>query len=415
MLTLFSTFQIPDDAIAALYPEDDNYVSTSNGCQSPKSLVELALDTLCRNLPRFDGELPPGLPQDVVDDIISSLVSHSALNATTLRALRNCELRSLNLASCRLVTDDWLHSLSQQDSSPSNSPISTLSSLAAADDIVMEEVDIEAQNPSSETFYGTFEDLSHSSGTSFVSAKEDHPMEDARLIERGTPSVQSIPCCATSSLTILDLRGSHHLTDRGLLQLPILQYLEEVRLDNCHSLVGHGLLACSSSRALHTVSLSNCRRLTDTAVINISHISLQNLFLGGCRCLTDRSLSALGEMRELHRLDLSRCDLITDKGLESLEGLVALEEVNIGWCRLITDAGLDCLTRQPHRDHNLRVLSIARCHITNDGMDHIGRLTALEELDMNGCTDVQSYALANALGRLHNLTHLNASYCPNIL
>ena len=371
--------------------------------------------TLCRNLPNYDGELPPGLPQDVVDDIVRSLISHSALNATTLRALRNCELRSLSLANCRLVTDEWLHSLSQQGSIPSDSPLSKHSSLAS-DDTVMEEVDIEAQNPSSEKFYGTFEELSQSSVSSFVSANEDFPMEDTRPMKECTPCAQSIACCVTSSLTMLDLRGSQHLTDRGLLQLTGLHCLEEVRLDNCHSLVGHGLLACSSSQALHTVSLSNCRRLTDTAVINISHLhSLQNLFLGGSRCLTDRSLAALAEMCELRRLDLSRCDLITDKGLESLEGLIVLEEVNIGWCRLISDAGLDCLTRQPHRDRNLRVLSIARCNITNDGMDHIGRLTALEELDMNGCNDVQSHALANTLRRLQNLTHLNASYCPNIL
>ena len=81
-------------------------------CRSPKSLVELCIDTVCRTLPDLDGELPPGLPQDVVDDLIRSLMQHSAVNATTLRALRNCEFGILSLASCRGVTDEWLEPLS---------------------------------------------------------------------------------------------------------------------------------------------------------------------------------------------------------------------------------------------------------------------------------------------------------------
>jgi hypothetical protein len=387
----------------------------------PKSLAELSLNALCRNLTLFHEELPSGLPQDVVDDVISSLVSHSALNATTLRALRNCELRSLNLANCRLVTDDWLKNLSRQCDSPMGSlPASPdMNAVQPIDGLDIDDVDLESQKPSSEKFQRSFEELSECSTSSFVSANEDYPMENAETIEKPTALTTGIYGCEsdfTASLTVLDLRGSQHLTDSGLLQLTGLNNLEEVRLDNCHSLVGYGLLVCSLSTMLRTVSLSNCRRLTDEAVINISHLlSLENLFLDGCRCITDRSLSAIGDMGALRRLDISRCDLITDKGLESLENLISLEEICLGWCRLITDSGIDCVTRQPHRDQNLRILDVARCAITNDGMDHIGRLRALEVLDINGCTDISGSALATTLGRLEHLTNLNASYCPNIL
>ena len=113
----------------------------------------------------------------------------------------------------------------------------------------------------------------------------------------------------SSTLTLLDLRGSQRLTDRGLRQLshrPLCS-LEIVKLDNCHGITGRGLVAFSKSENLHTLSLANCRRLTDEAVVNISHLeNLEALNLGGCRCLTDRSLEALSELVYLRKLDLSQ-------------------------------------------------------------------------------------------------------------
>lgn len=89
--------QIQDGSVARLYPKQDNYVNEGDGGRSPKSLSALCVDAVCRSLPNLDGNLPAGLPQDVVDDIIGSLVRHAALNATTLRVLKNCELGKLVL------------------------------------------------------------------------------------------------------------------------------------------------------------------------------------------------------------------------------------------------------------------------------------------------------------------------------
>ena len=55
-------------------------------------------------------EFYQGLPPDVVDDIVKSLVTHSALNPTTLRTLKNCELTSLQLAGVRVdCRCSWLN------------------------------------------------------------------------------------------------------------------------------------------------------------------------------------------------------------------------------------------------------------------------------------------------------------------
>lgn len=312
----------------------------------------------------------------------------------------------------------------------------------------MECMELEDDLKAGDIFYSTFESHrlddggSACSSASFVSAasnlhtsfssSEDHPMittttnemhtyegpQPLAFLEKTTKmSSYSIPTSSvTSSLTLLDIRGSQGLTDRGLLQLTDLCNLEVAKLDNCHALTGRGMLAFSRSRRLHTLSLANCRRLTDEAVVNISHLlSLQALSLDGCRCLTDRSLAALSDLYILRKLDLSSCDLITDKGLEQLEHLEALEELSLGWCRLITDHGIKTLTNQPHRGRCLRILRLARCTLTDEGVRHLALLSALEELDLNGCNTIGSNALGNTLQRMPNLGVLDVSYCPGIM
>lgn len=443
----FSTkFQLPDDNIAGLYPIHDNYVQETNGRRSPKSLQDLCVDALCRSLPYLDGELPAGLPQDVVDDIVQSLIKHSALNATTLRVLKNCEVGTLCLAGCRGVTDDWLEPLSVATQSETTASSPELSYFSSSPPNAMERIDLgdfqAAASPPMSPKPGNQEESSCST-SSFVSATstpfeggsfDDHDMMDHQLVSTprssvslpvedfvmhspgiGPPHIKPMPMI-TTSLTLLDLRGSQGLTDRGLLKLSKLNCLEVAKLDGCHSITGRGLLALASSHRLHALSLANCRRLTDEAIINISHLSaLEALALDGCRCLTDRSLVAISNLYDLRKLDMSQCDLISDEGLEHLHELEMLEEISFGWCRLISDQGIDCLTNQPGRSSTLRILRLARCPITDEGVEHLARLSALEELDLNGCSRISSVVLGTTLGWLTQLKALDVSYCPSIL
>jgi hypothetical protein len=367
-----------------------------------------------------------------VDDVVESLVKHYALNATTLRVLRNCELGVLSLAGCRGVTDQWLEPLSTRSvtSSPEVIP-------RAHDESGVQSMDLDDDRKSGSAFYGTFDshkfEDSSCSTSSFVTAASTPCMPELpqlTSVSAGTPmegftvsktkrshslAMASLPT-VTTNLTLLDFRGSQRLTDRGLMQLTDLRRLEVAKLDNCHALLGRGLLALSSSHRLHTLSLANCRRITDEAVINISHLlSLEALSLGGCRCLTDRSLAAVADLYSLRKLDLSQCDLISDSGLEQLENLECLEELSLGWCRQITDQGIDILTAQPERSTTLRILRLARCPISDQGVEYLGRLAALEELDLNGCSSVGSTALGKTLESLAHLANLDVSFCPGIL
>jgi len=571
--------EVPNQSISHLYPPDDNYQThpTDPTLRSPKSLTDLCIDVICRSLPDLEGELPPNLPQDVVDRIVQSLTSHAALNSTTLRTLSKCELGSLSLANCRGVSDEWLIGLSCSSMSsdspnrnsvaagskcdgltqrirsestasyeysqypclsppvrdihttqfvvPSNHSSSFLD-VASSSSMMMDLDDSDDFNhggPSSSILQphplpsriyqtqegqvpdnmedccaGSFESRSTSSfvsasSTPYAGGSDDRPASPLLPSVLPPPEFFSLKCSptpssslwlypmrggslpafpaaphkqsagppslavrtenrdvsmytlqtnssmyndetsyndsylagstptssTTSNLTLLDLRGSQRLTDRGLLQLTHtpLRSLEVVKLDNCHGITGRGLLAFSRSHRLHTLSLANCRRLTDEAVVNVSHLgtSLTALNLGGCRCLTDRSLEALSNLMELRKLDLSQCDLITDDGIENLDGLAHLDELSLGWCRLISDEGLETLADQPNRAQALRTLRLARCSITDAGLKHLEKLENLEELDLNGCVSISSSALGDTLGKLIHLTSLDVSYCPGIL
>lgn len=386
----------------------------------------------------------------MVDDVVGSLVKHSALNATTLKVLRRCELGSLSLAGCRGVTDKWLEPLNSR--SIASSPQLSYLTPEAGEMEYMDLDDCDRKPPPAysvaydphldihpdsrgTSFHEQVEDSSCSTST-FISASSTHhlpvthghTMTDHVSKGHQVPPTSPLVACMvdrdpiiptnpfTANMTLLDLRGSQRLTDKGLFQLYDLMSLEVARLDNCHSLVGRGLLALSSSHRIHTLSLANCRRLTDEAIINISHLnSLEALSLDGCRCLTDRSLAAISGMYRLRKLDVSQCDLLTDSGIAELEDLELIEELSLGWCRSITDHGLDILTNQGGRREFLKYLCLARCPISDVGVVHLNRLSSLEELDLNGCSNIGSSALGKTLALLPKLANLDVSYCPGIL
>ena len=469
--------QLPDGSISDLYPIEDNYVTISDNRRSPKSLVELCIDQVCRSLPDLEGEIPPGLPEDLVHAIVKSLVDHAALNATTLRALRNCELGKLSLAGCRGVRDDWLQIFSHEEelSNKSSTMNTSLSSATAATSYDMEHIGtvpskaksmddmkksaVNFDDPSSQKQQQLESDSTSSRSTSsFVTASSSLYPQGTTISENSheitplsltfndknsscsegnleyllhetpndinlqqktqTPSsVNNQPPYIASSLKVLDLCGSQRITDRGLLQLHNLPSLEVAKLDNCHSITGQGLVVFSNSKYLHTISLVNCRRLTDEAIVNLSYLSssLEALVLDGCRCLTDRSLMAISCLISLRKLDLSQCDLFTSEAMQYLRPLELLEELYLGWCRNIGNEGLKELCNQPQRMNLLKVLRLARCPITDDGCKFLTKLNALEELDLNGCNKIGSEVLGNTLEILPNLKVLDVSYCPGIL
>lgn len=410
--------QLPDTTVSAMYDTKDNYITDDDGTKSPKSLTELATDALCRELPHLNGDLPPGIPQDVVKDILDSLLHHSAINLTTLGKLRECDIASLPLAGCRGVTDAWLQNLSPDLKNFNSGSVSSMELEGVAsselphfpDSESLASFELAVSSPEKQ------EESDVCAMTCNMAYETNSVFWDHNGWESRDPcnsSLRSNP----GTLTLLDLSGSQRLTDCGLLHLrALLGSLEVVKLDGCHSLVGDGLLALSTSHSIHTLSLEGCRRLTDEAAISVSHLgSLKKLYLNGCRCITDQSLTSLASLSNLEVLGLSMCDLLTDYGMRELIHLEVLAELDLGWCRQLSDQGLDTITCQPGRSEHLRSLTLARCDVTDEGIVFLSRLKVLEEVNLSGCSSLSSSVLGSVLKDLSRLAKLDVSYCPGIM
>jgi len=443
--------------------------AVTSATRSPRSLYELALAGVCRSLPNMIGPLPRGLPREVSCAIVQSLQKHGALNSTTLPKLRHCEdITALSLSNARGVTDGWVAALMASDQGDSDVETDID---ADADNSVTHPHPPDAAHPPTKgadtgpsrdappacssgsgktrsghrkgcasthpppppAFSDDDEAVLHLPPQQDVSALSHHdlpPSPRPRAPSDGgsTSLLASVlrradqrrprppaPHALVANLRTLDLRSSARLTDRGLLRLPPLPRLAVAQLDGCH-VSGRGLLFLRHSAGLRTLSLTHCRQLTDEGLLHVGGCGgLVNLSLGGCRRVTDEGVAALAGLVHLERLDLSQCDAVTDAGLHALRPLVRLRELSLGWCRSLTDAGVDELCAQEGRAEHLRVLTLARCQVTDVGAAHIARLTALEELDLNGCARVGSAALGRALGAIPGLTSLDVSYCPGIM
>ena len=92
---ILSSAEMFEISMSLLYPTNDNYVTVEGRYHSPKSLEHLCIDQICRSLPELDGDIPPDKPHYIINAIFQSLVSHGALNETTLKPFRHYELDEL--------------------------------------------------------------------------------------------------------------------------------------------------------------------------------------------------------------------------------------------------------------------------------------------------------------------------------
>ena len=85
-------------SISSLYPIINNdYVTVKGGYRPLKSLKNISIEQVRHSFPDLDGTIPPKYPQNVINDILESLVSHGTLSIVTLKAFRHYELGPLML------------------------------------------------------------------------------------------------------------------------------------------------------------------------------------------------------------------------------------------------------------------------------------------------------------------------------
>jgi F-box/leucine-rich repeat protein 13 len=258
---------------------------------------------------------------------------------------------------------------------------------------------------------------------------------------KGLRSIQHGKGCRR--LVYLDLSGCSKLTAEGLQYVgtgcPILNtvILDDIPTitdtmitslaSSCHNLRHVSILGGSAfsdrsvralahhSKKLRTLKIENNSVVTDTSlrVLGRGCRDLQLLHLAGCSRLSDKGLVELKRLKRLQVLNIADCTRVSDLGVRHImEGASSsvLRELNLTNCQKLSDISLLRLTPGcPALTH----LSLSYCeHISDTGVELLGKLPHLYSLDLTGC-GITDHGVAS----LHNnprLRHLGLAELPDI-
>ncbi|KAL4636852.1 hypothetical protein ACB092_03G037600 [Castanea dentata] len=222
---------------------------------------------------------------------------------------------------------------------------------------------------------------------------------------------------------------------------------------NCKSLVEIGLSKCVGVTnmgimqlvygcvGLKIVNLTCCRYITDEAISALANScrNLVSLKLEACDKVTEKSLDQLGSCcLQLEELDLTDCCGVNDKGLKYLSRCSELLSLKLGLCTNISDKGLayiahnctkiseldlyrctslgdDGLAALSSGCKNLMKLNLSYCNgVTDRGVQYIGRLGQLSDLEMRGLVNLTSEGLTAVVAGCKKLSDLDLKHCGNI-
>ncbi|CAI5476872.1 unnamed protein product [Closterium sp. Yama58-4] len=137
--------------------------------------------------------------------------------------------------------------------------------------------------------------------------------------------------------------------------------------------------AIKSASQKTELELRNLNCLSDAMLGHVSTMThLESIGLDSCSGFSAEGIKHLYRLPRLEKLDLRASD-ISNSALEGIGSLTSLTCFFL-FNTKVTDAGLPCLIDLP----SLTLLALNECKgVTDAGMVHVGRLTALDDLALN--------------------------------
>eukprot|EP00795_Rhopilema_esculentum_P002093 gene2093-17665_t len=220
--------------------------------------------------------------------------------------------------------------------------------------------------------------------------------------------------CLSKRLQVLKLEGNNRITDSAVRSLvkscPDLHHLHLV---DCERITDLSLKALSQCKNLVVVNYADCIRLSDAGVRYIvegsSGPKLRELNLTNCLRVSDVSVLRIAQRcNSLTYLNLSYCEHVTDAGVELLGTILSLMSVDLSGC-LIQDQGISALGNNPR----LRDITIASCSsVTDIGIQKLVQQTRdLENLDVSSCKLLTDHAIKSLAFCCRRLRTLNIAGC----
>ncbi|KAI4301744.1 hypothetical protein L6164_034991 [Bauhinia variegata] len=219
------------------------------------------------------------------------------------------------------------------------------------------------------------------------------------------------------SLVELGLSKCVGVTNKGIMQLvPGCGNLKILNLTCCHFITDAAIYAIASScPKLVCLKLESCDMVTEKSLywLGSNCLLLEELDLTDCSGLNDKALKYLSKCSELSVLKLGLCTNISDIGLAYIAySCPKLAELDLYRCACIGDDGLAALSSGCKK---LIKLNLSYCNrITDRGMDYIGHLGELADLELRGLVNITSMGIKEVAARCKRLADLDLKHCENI-
>eukprot|EP01103_Thecamoeba_quadrilineata_P004811 TRINITY_DN1466_c1_g2_i1.p1 TRINITY_DN1466_c1_g2~~TRINITY_DN1466_c1_g2_i1.p1 ORF type:complete len:1680 (+),score=335.47 TRINITY_DN1466_c1_g2_i1:75-5042(+) len=377
------------------------------------------------------------LPEELIQQCLSALISMNRLDSTSLDLLITSRLSTLRLDQTSQLTDNLCRQISQN-----------------------------CVNLSSLSITGCSRVTSEGASHLFRSISRLESLSLEGCINIGDSAINTLIGHHGSSLISVNLRGCNKVSEDVLANLLRTgTCLQSLTVRECH--VSEGICGLAPPTLLE-VDLTDCQRVGDAGLINLarrcpqlkqlrigastfrSQITdnsiievaercpwLSEIDLTGCDLLTDRSISTLVEKCfnletliiagcksvtslpkslpcSLKSFDLSRCLNVTDQDLTRLaESCRGLELINLSACEEITDEGL---TRLSKSCPGLREINLSSCgRVGDDGIKSLAyHCNGLEKVTLYNCSRVTDESIGDLSKHCFNLLSIDVSSCEQI-
>ncbi len=250
-------------------------------------------------------------------------------------------------------------------------------------------------------------------------------LENAEITDEALNVLADLP-----NLKTLSLRRCTNITEGGLNLLPELAPQLERLLLLYTNTKNTGLIPVGKLVNLNVLDLRGCMQISDAGLAHIA--GLQDLVDLKLRSyvITDAGMQHLGALKKLKYLAMEDCG-VGNAGMADLAGLKNLEVFNV-MRTVVGDEGLKHFAENKFRDLRLRetavtgpgldylkssldtltYLDLSETLISNDGLNHITPFTKLKTLSLwNGSMDDAGLV---ALTGLQDLEDLDLQGCTNL-
>ncbi len=231
-------------------------------------------------------------------------------------------------------------------------------------------------------------------------------LEELELVDVGS-LLSLAPLTQCTSLKKLIFSNNSHFDFMGLKKISQLPNLEELVLESNHSLEDRHLESLGTATKLKKLSLRDSREITDGGLRVLSLFKeLQWLDLSKCPGVTGTALAEVNDGLETLRLDNSD---VSDDGVQHLGRLKNLKQLRLNTNERITEASLFAIENCEFLESlNLSGLPIAKKHF--EKMNHFKKL---KKLNLAGCQQATGDGVG-LLAQCGDLEEIDFSSCRRI-